>query len=65
VLIGVDDVAPGIGEEPADRGDQAGLIGAGKQQARGGGLGLDPGMIACLPAGSLSPAEVGPCHSRL
>jgi hypothetical protein len=31
VLIGVDDVAPGVGEEPAYGGDQAGLIGAGKQ----------------------------------
>jgi hypothetical protein len=33
VLVGVDDVATAVSEEAADRGDQAGLIGAGEQQA--------------------------------
>jgi hypothetical protein len=57
VLVGVDDVAPGVGEEAADGGDQAGLVGTGEQQARGGGLAGDGGMIAGLPAGSLSKAN--------
>jgi hypothetical protein len=35
VLIGVEDVAPGVGEEAADGGDQARLVRAGEQQARG------------------------------
>jgi hypothetical protein len=65
VLIGVDDVATGIGEEAADGGDQTGLIGADEQQARGGDLAGDGGMIAGLPAGSLSMVEVGTCNSRL
>ena len=34
VLVGVDDVEPGLGEEAADRGDQTRPVGAGKQQAR-------------------------------
>jgi hypothetical protein len=34
VLVGVDDVAAGVGEEAADRGDQSRLIGAGEEQAR-------------------------------
>ena len=46
VLVGVDDVAAGVGEEAADRGDQPGLVGAGEQQARGRGLAGDAGMIA-------------------
>jgi hypothetical protein len=54
VLVGVDDVAAGIGEEAADGGDQAGPIGAGKQQARGGGSVVDARMIAAGAAGSLS-----------
>jgi hypothetical protein len=33
VLVGVDDVAAGLGEKAADGGDQAGLIGAGEEQA--------------------------------
>jgi hypothetical protein len=33
VLVGIDDVEPGRGEEAADRGDQAGPVGAGEQQA--------------------------------
>jgi hypothetical protein len=44
VLVGVDDVAAGGGEEAADRRDQPGAIGAGKQQARCRVLG-DPGII--------------------
>jgi len=52
VLVGVDDVAPGIGKEAADRGDQTGLVGAGEQQARGRGLAVDGGDDC---AGSLSP----------
>jgi hypothetical protein len=50
VLVGVDDVAPGIGEEAADGGDQAGPIGTGEQQTRGGGLAGDDGMIAGFSA---------------
>jgi hypothetical protein len=34
VLVGVDDVEAGVGEEAADGGDQAGPVGAGEQQAR-------------------------------
>ena len=49
VLVGVDDVAAGVGEEAADRGDQPRLIRAGEQQARGGGLAGDAGMIAVRP----------------
>jgi hypothetical protein len=65
VLIGIYDVATGVGEEAADGGDQAGLIRAGEQQARGGDLAGDGGMIAGLLAGSLSMVEVGTCNSRL
>jgi len=54
VLIGVDDVAAGVGEEAADGGDQAGPIGAGEQQTRGGEPVVDARMIAAGPAGSLS-----------
>jgi hypothetical protein len=54
VLVGVDDVAAGLGEEAADGGDQPGLIGAGEQQSRGGGLAVDARIIAGLPARSLS-----------
>jgi len=32
VLVGVDDVATGVGEEAADGGDKAGPIRAGEQQ---------------------------------
>ena len=32
VLVDVDDVEPGLGEEAADAGDQARLVGAGEQQ---------------------------------
>ena len=35
VLVGVDDVEAGFGEEAADRGDQPGPVGAGEQQSRG------------------------------
>jgi hypothetical protein len=65
VLVGIDDVATGVGEKAADGSDQTGPIGAGKQQARGGDLVGDGGMIAGLPAGSLSMIEVGTCNSRL
>jgi hypothetical protein len=34
VLVGVDDVEAGIGEEAADRSDQARPVWAGKQQTR-------------------------------
>jgi hypothetical protein len=34
VLVGVDDVEAGIGEEAADRGDQPRPVRAGQQQAR-------------------------------
>jgi hypothetical protein len=33
VLVGIDDVAPGAGEKAADRGDQAGTIRTGEEQA--------------------------------
>jgi hypothetical protein len=46
VLVGVDDVAAGLGEEAADRGDQPRPVGTGEEQARGGGLAADAGMIA-------------------
>jgi hypothetical protein len=45
VLIGIDDVAPGVGEEAADGGDQARPVGTGEEQARGGGAVVDLGMI--------------------
>jgi hypothetical protein len=46
VLVGVDDVATGIGEEAADRGDQAGLVWTGEEKSRGGGLCGDAEMIS-------------------
>jgi len=46
MLVGVNDVAAGVGEKAADGGDQPRLIGAGEQQARGGGPGVDAWMIA-------------------
>ena len=42
VLVGVDDVEAGLGEEAADRGDQPRPVGAGKQQARCRRLGDRP-----------------------
>jgi hypothetical protein len=65
VLIGVDDVAPGLGEEAADGGDQAGLIGAGEEQARGGWLAGDRAMIAGFRARSLSSIRIGSRDPRL
>jgi hypothetical protein len=55
VLIGIDDVAARVGEEAADGGDQAGLVGTGEQQTRGGGLAVDAGMIT---AGAMSRSAV-------
>jgi len=46
VLIGVEDVAPGIGKEAADGGDQPGSVGAGEEQSRGEGWAVDGGIIA-------------------
>jgi hypothetical protein len=46
VLVGVDDVQPGVGEEAADGGDQPRPVGAGEQQARCGGVVGDAGMMA-------------------
>jgi hypothetical protein len=54
VLIGVDDVATGVGEKAADGGDQTGSIGAGEQQAGGEESVVDARMIAVEAAGSLS-----------
>jgi len=54
VLIGVDDVATGVGEEAADGSDQTRLIGTGEEQAGGGGSVVDARMIAAAAAGSLS-----------
>jgi hypothetical protein len=45
VLVGVDDVEAGIGEEAADRRDQARPVGAGEEQARCR-LFRDPRIIA-------------------
>jgi hypothetical protein len=45
VLVGVDDIEPGVGEEAADGGDQPRPVGAGEQQA-GCGLVGDPPMMA-------------------
>jgi hypothetical protein len=45
VLVGVDDVEPGVGEEAADGGDQPGPIRAGEEQAGCRLLG-DPRIIA-------------------
>jgi len=45
VLVGVDDVEPGVGEEAADRGDQPRAVGAGEQQAGAVDLAGDPGMM--------------------
>jgi hypothetical protein len=45
VLVGVDDVAARIGEEAADRSDQAGLIRAGEEQAGCRRLAIDDVMI--------------------
>jgi heavy metal translocating P-type ATPase len=49
VLVGVDDVEAGLGEEAADRRDQPGPVRAGEQQAGGGRLPLDAGMMAPVP----------------
>jgi len=65
VLVGIDDVAAGVSQEAADSGNEPGLIGAGKQQARGWGLAVDARMIARLRAGSLSSTEAAACDSRL
>ena len=46
VLIDVDDVQPGVGEEPRDRGDQPRPIRAGEQQSRGFGLRSDQGIMS-------------------
>jgi len=54
VLVGVDDVEPGLGEEAADRGDQAGTIGAGEQEAGAVGLAGDVGMMPGAPFVCLS-----------
>jgi len=65
VLVGVDDVAAGIGEEAADRGNQPWLIWADEKQAGGGGLAGDAGMIAVRPAGSRSETRAEIYDSRL
>jgi hypothetical protein len=45
MLVGVDDVEAGVGEEAADRGDQAGAVRAGEQEARCRLVG-DPPIVA-------------------
>ena len=45
MLVGVDDVEPGFGEEAADRGDQARAVGTGEEQAGAVGLAGDAGMM--------------------
>ena len=50
VLVGVDDVEIGIGEEAADGGDQAGPVGAGEEQPRCQMLVFDRRIIAQDPA---------------
>ncbi len=66
MLVGVDDVAPGVGEEAADRGDQARLVGTGEQQARGGELTVDRGMISLEPMirSMRTPNPPSPYHPR-
>jgi heavy metal translocating P-type ATPase len=49
VLVGVDDVEAGLGQEAADGGDQPGPVRAGEQQAGGGRLTVDAGMMAAVP----------------
>jgi hypothetical protein len=44
VLVGIDDVEPGIGEEAADRGDQPRPVRAGEEKSRCGLLGNLPMM---------------------
>jgi hypothetical protein len=46
MLVRVDDVAPGVGEEAADCRDQARSVGAGEEEARGRRSGVDAGIIA-------------------
>jgi len=65
VLIGVDDVATGVGEEAADRRDQPRLIGAGEQQARGGGLAGDAGDDRLFARRIAFNDEIGTRGSRL
>jgi hypothetical protein len=57
VLIGVDDVEPGVGEEAADGGAQPGPIWTGEQQARCRLLG-DPRIIACEARDRIKKDEV-------
>ena len=57
VLVGVDDVEPGLGEEATDRGDQPRPVGAGEQQARCRVLG-DRQIIAPQLRTLPSPAEL-------
>jgi hypothetical protein len=45
VLVCVDDVAPGVGQEAADSGDQTGPVGTDEEQARSGLRAGDAGMI--------------------
>jgi hypothetical protein len=45
VLVGVEDVEAGVGEEAADGGDQPRTVGAGEEQSRCRALG-DPRIIA-------------------
>lgn len=47
VLVGVEDVEPGVGEKAADRGDQSRPVRAGEQQSRCRDLG-DAGIISLL-----------------
>jgi hypothetical protein len=46
MLICVDDVEPGLGEEAADGGNQAGTVGAGEEEARCLVIGFDRWIIA-------------------
>jgi heavy metal translocating P-type ATPase len=48
VLVGVDDVETGVGEEAADRGDQARAVRTGEQEAGCGGVAGDAGMMATV-----------------
>jgi hypothetical protein len=62
VLVGVDDVEPGVGEEAADRRDQAGPVRAGEEKARCGLLGDPPMMAVCSP---FAPSRTQECPRKI
>jgi hypothetical protein len=67
VLVGVDDVEAGVGEEPADRGDQPRAVRTGQQQAGCGVLGDNPiiAVFGCKGRFIFRPARKLPCLEQL